>query len=78
MENDYWITTEQMVKNLQEDPDNEHEYRRYLGGILRSTHWFVYNSRKRLFAHSYNIEYDWYTKEELLDSFKGAWWHRDV
>lgn len=78
MENNYWITTEQVVKNLMQDPNNEHEYRRYLGKILRSTHWFIYDSEKGLFGDSTNIEYDWFTKEELLELYKGAFWHRDV
>ena len=40
------ISTEEMVKVLTADADNEHEYRHVLGGILFSTHWFVYDSTK--------------------------------
>lgn len=78
MENNYWITTEQLIENLMQDPNNEQEYHRYLGGILRSTHWFIYDSKKGLFGDSTNIEYDWFTQEELLDCYEGAYWHRDA
>ena len=33
------ISTEEMVKVLAADADNEHEYRHVLGGILFSTHF---------------------------------------
>ena len=46
MERDYWITTEQVVKELMNASDNEQEYTRYLGGILRSTHWFIFDSKE--------------------------------
>ena len=40
------ISTEEMVKALVADADNEHEYGHVLGGILFYTHWFVYHSTK--------------------------------
>lgn len=77
MEKDYWITTEQVVKELMNAPDNEQEYTRCLGGILRSTHWFIFDSKRGLFGDSINIEFDWFTKNEFLEAYSGALWHRD-
>lgn len=77
MERDYWITTEQVVKELMNASDNEQEYTRYLGGILRSTHWFVFDSKRGLFGDSINNAFDWFTKKEFLEAYSGALWHRD-
>lgn len=54
MKKNKWIKTEQMVKALKKDSDNEHEYRHWLGGILFSTHWLLYNSNKKLIGDSTN------------------------
>ena len=79
MEEKKWITTEQMLEALKNDPDNEQEYTHYLGGFLRSTHWLIYDSEKCQFGHSTNwLHYDWYTEAELQDVYKGHWWMRDV
>lgn len=45
------ISTEDMLKALVADSDNEHEYRHVLGGMLFSTHWFVYDSTKGKIGH---------------------------
>ena len=38
-----WITTEQMLENLKNDANHEHEYNLWLcNGFLTSTHWVVY------------------------------------
>ena len=47
-----WITTGQMLEELRNDPDNEQQYTHYLGGILRSTHWLIYDSEKHQFGDS--------------------------
>ena len=79
MEEKKWITTEQMLEALKNDPDNEHEYTHYLGGMLRSTHWLEYDSKKNLFGHSTDwYEYDWYTETEFLSDYAGHWWRRDA
>lgn len=66
MEEKKWIKTEQMLENLKNDPNNEQEYTHYLGGILRSTHWLIYDSEKSLFGHSTNwLHYDWYTENRI-------------
>ena len=79
MEKNNWITTEQMLKDLKNDPDNEHEYRHYICSCLRSTHWLIYNSKKERIGHSSDWNhYDWYTEEEFLDYHKNEWWHRDA
>lgn len=78
MEKNKWITTEQMLEDLRNDPDNEQEYTHYICSMLRSTHWLKYSSEKGLYGHSMNISYDWYTKEELLEIYAGHWWRRDV
>ena len=78
MEKNNWITTEQMLEDLRNDPDNEQEYTHYICGLLRSTHWLMYSSEKDQYGHSMNISYDWYTKEEFLEIYAGHWWRRDV
>lgn len=74
-----WITTEQMLNDLKKDADNEQEYTHHIGGILRSTHWLIYDSKKKQFSHSTNwTDYDWYTEAEFLDDYEGHWWMRDA
>ncbi len=79
MEKQNWIKTEQMLKNLENDPDNEHEYRRWLGGFLFSTHWLFYDSSKQLFKDSTDGgNYNSFSKEEALEFLGDCWWHRDA
>ena len=79
MKKNKWIKTEQMIKALKKDSDNEHEYRHWLGGILFSTHWLLYNSNKKLIGDSTNCnDYDWYSETEYLELHAGEWWHLDV
>ena len=67
MEKNEWITTEQMLHALKDAPDNEQEYSHYLGGMLRSTHWLIYDSEKNLFGDSTNwSNYAWATEAEFL------------
>ena len=77
MENKKWITTEQMLEVLKNEPDTDQQYCHYICGILRSTHWLVYSSKKNKYGNSTNINYDWYTKEEFLDIHAGEWWMRE-
>ena len=77
MEEKKWITTEQMLEALKNDPDNEQEYNLSLGGgFLRSTHWFVYNSKKNLFGHTRDWPYDWFSEAEILEYYSGCLWSR--
>lgn len=77
MEEKKWITTEQMLEALRNDPDNEQQYTHYLGGIL--THWLIYDSEKHQFGDSTDWdEYGWYTEEEFINAFSGHWWMRDI
>ena len=79
MEGNNWIKTERMLEALKNDPNNEHEYRHWLGGILFSTHWLIYDSKKNLFGDSTNwYDFYWYTETEYLEIHSGEWWHRDV
>ena len=79
MKSKEWITIEKLIEDLKLDPDNEHEYSRNLGGILHSTHWFVYDSGKELIGDSTDwYRYNWYTETECLSYYTGTWWHRDV
>lgn len=79
MEQKNWIKTEQMLEALKNDPNNEHEYRHWIGGILFSTHWLIFDPKKALYGDSLNWkEYDWYTEEEYLEIHAGEWWHRDA
>lgn len=78
MEEKKWIKTEQMLEALKNDPDNEQQYTHYLGGILRSTHWLEYDSKKNLLGDSTDWNYyGWYTEKEFLEVFAGHWWMRD-
>ena len=79
MEQKNWIKTEQMLEALKNDPDNEHEYRHWIGGMLFSTHWLIYDSKKALFVDSLNWnDYCWFTEEDYLKLHSGEWWHRDA
>lgn len=74
-----WQTTEQILEALKNDPDNEQEYTHFLGGILRSTHWLIYDKEKGLIGDSTDwYHYGWYTEAEFTDDFAGHWWWRDV
>jgi len=77
MEEKKWIKTEQMLEDLKNDPDNEQEYSHSLG-ILRTTHWLIYDSEEKLFGDSTDGDnYGWYTEAEFLHFFAGHWWRRD-
>ena len=79
MEKKNWITTEQMLEELRNDADNEHEYRHYICGCLFSTHWLIYNSKRKRVGHSTDwSHYDWYSEAEFLEYHNGEWWHRDA
>ena len=79
MEEKKWITTEQMLEALRNNPDIEHEYTHYLGGILRSTHWLVFDSKKGIFGDSTDWRnYDWYTEDDFLMDYARHWWRQDV
>ena len=78
MEEKKWITTEQMLQTLKNDPDNEQQYCHYLGGCLRSTHWLEYSSKKNKYGDSTNwVDYTWYSEVEFLDIHAGEWWMRE-
>ncbi len=67
-----------MLSDLRADADNEHQYTLWLGGVLRSTHWLVYNSHTDRFGESTDWEeYYWYTEEEYLRTYANMWWSRD-
>lgn len=73
-----WISTEQLLEALKNDPFNEHEYNLAIagGGVLRSTHWFIYDSKKQLFGHTRDWPYDWFSESELLEYYAGCCWVR--
>ncbi len=74
-----WIKTEKMLRILKQEPDTEQEYRLYLGGILRSTHWFKYSSKKKKIGESTNwFNYYWFSEEEFLEEYNNHWWHKDA
>ncbi len=79
MEEKKWITTEQMLEGLKNDPGNEQEYTRLLSGLLRATHWIIYDSQRELFGDSTDWKrYSWYTETEFLEFFGRGWWRRDA
>ena len=55
MEEKKWITTEQMLENLKNDANHEHEYNLWLcNGFVTSTRWVVYDSKKQMIGHTRN------------------------
>ena len=63
-----WIKTEEMLENLRNEPGVEQQYALSLGGILRSTHWLIYDAERGLYGDSMDWEeYAWYTREEFLE-----------
>ena len=55
MEEKKWITTEQMLENLKNDANHEHEYYLWLcNGFVTSTRWVVYDSKKQMIGHTRN------------------------
>ena len=70
-----WITTEQLLQTLKNNPDREFEYNVYVaGGALRSTHFFLYDSQEKLFGHTRDWPYDWFSELEFLEYFEGWRW----
>ena len=46
-----WISTEEMLRNVKNDAEHEHEYNLLLfGGGLTSTHWIHFDTEKQMFA----------------------------
>ena len=73
-----WISTKQMLEALKNEPGAEQEYAHWLGGILNSTHWLVYDLKNNLFGDSTDWkEYCWYSEGEFLEEYAGHWWRRD-
>lgn len=72
-----WITTKQMIENLENDANHVHEYNLCLcNGFLTSTHWVVYDSKKNMIGHTRNNGFDWCTEMESLKDFTGCQWMR--
>ena len=72
-----WITTEEMLENLKNDANHEHEYNlRLCNGFLSSTHWVVYDSRRKMIGHTRDFHYDWYAELEFLEEYAGCHWLR--
>ena len=74
-----WITTEQMLEELENAPNSEHEYRLWLGGPLYSCHLLRYDSQEKRFGDSTNDNhYEMYTEAEFLALFSGELWLRNT
>ena len=74
-----WLKTEQMLDALKGEPNVEQQYCHYLGGILRSTHWLEYSSKREKYGDSTNwFDYTWYTESEFLEVHANEWWMREV
>ena len=72
-----WVTTEQMLENLKNDANHEHEYNLWLcNGFLTSTHWVVYDSMRKMIGQTRENNYDWYTETEFLEDYAGCHWLR--
>ena len=73
------ITSEQLVKNLIQGPDNEYEYRIHINGILYSTRWLTYDSKTQKIGESFNwFHYDyWYSISEFIETYSCRRWVRD-
>lgn len=74
-----WIKTEEMLQMMKEHPNVEMEFTHYLGSMLRSTYWGMYDSTKRRFGLSTDWDYSCeYTEKELLEFFDNHLWRRDA
>ena len=74
-----WMGTEGVLDVLRGEAGCEMEFRHFLGGILRSTWWMVYDAERDAFGVSTNwFDYEWWSAEEMLEDLKGHWWHRDA
>ncbi len=73
-----WIKTEEMLENLHNEPGVEQQYARYLGPILRSTHWLKYDAEQDLYGDSTEWdEFAWFTREKFLSIIGDGWWYRE-
>ncbi|MCQ2292859.1 MAG: hypothetical protein MJZ54_02335 [Bacteroidaceae bacterium] len=75
---DNWIITEEMLEMLCREPNHEMEFRHHIGGCLYSTLWIYYDDKLDLFFLTDNLEYDEWTKQELLSFYKNGWWRREA
>ena len=74
-----WVKTEDMLEALRSEADTEQQYCHYLGGMLRSTHWLEYSSKRQKFGDSTNwFDYTWFTESEFLEVYANQWWMREV
>lgn len=74
-----WVKTEEMLEALRSEADTEQQYCHYLGGMLRSTHWLEYSSKRQKFGDSTNwFDYTWFTESEFLEVYANQWWMREV
>ena len=72
-------TTEQMLEVLKREPDVEQQYCHYLGGILRSTNWPQYSSKREQYGDSTNwLDNSWYTESEFLEVHAEEWWMSEI
>jgi hypothetical protein len=73
------ISTKKLVQNLIQKPNEEHEYRTCVTGILFSTRWLIYDSKTQKIGESYNwFHYDdWYSIPEFLEVYSYRKWVRD-
>ena len=73
-----WIKTEEMLENLRNEPGEEQQYARYLGPMLRSTHWLKYDAELDLYGDSTEWdEFAWFTRENFLSVIGDGWWCRE-
>ena len=73
-----WIKTEDMLENLRNEPGVEQQYARYLGPILRSTHWLKYDAEHDLYGDSTDWdEFTWFTRDKFLSIIGEGWWCRE-
>ena len=69
-----WMKSKDVIEFFKSDPNNEHEFSHYLGGVLRSTYWMEYKLDIEMFGISQDwIHPDYYTEEELLEHYEGHW-----
>lgn len=73
-----FTTTTQMLEALKDKPNVEHVYCHWLGGILFSTYWILYNTEKHQFGISTDgFRYVWYSEIDVLSIYAGHWWVKE-
>lgn len=69
-----WITTQEFISMLKRFPEKQIEVSLYLGRGIRSTHWWEYHKKEKMFWRSTGNGDSLYTENEILRYFGNQRW----